>query len=119
MIEASVSKVIGTFEAKCEQLEKRISILESEGMDRELELKKMREQLDAQNKVNDELQKQVEAIDANRRLSSLTLTCSEFEPRHTNEDIEDRVVNLLNGRFRDLRLTTSDIQSAHRLQKDS
>ena len=119
MIEASVSKVIGTFETKCEQLEKRISILESEGMDRELELKKMREQLDAQNKVNDELQKQVEAIDANRRLSSLILTCSEFEPRHTNEDIEDRVVSLLNGRFRDLRLTTSDIQAAHRLQKDS
>ena len=119
LIEASVSKVIGTFEAKCEQLEKRISILESEGMDRELELKKMREQLEAQSKVNDELQRQVEAIDANRRLSSLILTCSEFEPRHANEDIEERVVNLLNRRFEDLRLTASDIQAAHRLQKDS
>ena len=39
LIEASMTKVIQKFEAKCEQLEKKISILESESMDRELEMK--------------------------------------------------------------------------------
>ena len=119
LIEVSTAKVIKTFEAKCEQFEKRISILESEVMDREQEVKQLNEQLQAERTLNQELQKQVEGIDANRRLSSLILTCAEFEPRTPNEDIEERVVGVLNQRFQDLRLTTADVQAAHRLQKDS
>ena len=119
LIEASTARVIQTYEAKCEQFEKRIEILESEGMDREVEMKGLRERLESQIKVNSELQQQVESIDANRRLSSLILTCSEFETRQPNEDIERRVVDLLNRRFGDVRLTIADIQVAHRLQTDS
>ena len=55
----------------------------------------------------------------NGRLSSLILTCSEFESRHQKEDIEERVVDLLNRRFTDLKLTAADLQVAHRLQSGS
>lgn len=119
LIVASVAKVMESFEKKFEHLENRISILESEGMDKELQVKKLSEQLETQMRINSELHKQVESIDANCRLSSLILTCSEFEMRYPNEDIEKRVVELLNRRFGDLGLTTADIQVAHRLQRDS
>ena len=119
LIEVSSAKVIKTFEAKCEQFEKRIFILESEVMDREQDMKQLNEQLQAERTINRDLQRQIEGIDVNRRLSSLILTCSDFEPRTPSEDIEERIVGVLNQRFQDLRLTTADIQAAHRLQKDS
>ena len=54
----------------------------------------------------------------NSRLSSLILTCSDFGTRTPNEDIEKKVVEVLNKRFGNLHLAVADIQAAHRLQSD-
>ena len=56
-------------------------------MSRENELQRIKDELEKQIAVNRELQQQVENIDMNGRLSSLILTCSEFEVRHQEEDI--------------------------------
>ena len=79
MIETGISKVISAFEAKFDHLERRITVLESEGMDRECEMKRLSEQLETQVKTNNDLQTQIESIDLNGRMSSLILTCSDFE----------------------------------------
>ena len=63
-----------------------------------------------------ELREKMDSIDMNRRLSSLILTCEEFGQRTPDEDIESTTVRVLNKRFSDLKLTTADIQAAHRLQ---
>ena len=81
-------------------------------------LKKLTDQLNFQTKLNVDLQRQVESLDVNSRLSSLILTCSEFGTRIPNEDIEKKVVEVLNKRFGNLHLTVADIQAAHRLQSD-
>ena len=119
LIDSSIARAMTSFEAKFEQLEKRISILECDGVSREIELKKLNDDLTKQRTLNSALQQQIENIDMNGRLSSLILTCAEFEVRQKKEDIKARAVSLLNRRFGDLNLTTADIQAAHRLQSDS
>ena len=87
LIDSGIARAVAAFEAKFEHLEKRISVLECEGMSRENELQRVKDELEKQIAVNRELQQQVENIDMNGRLSSLILTCSEFEVRHQEEDI--------------------------------
>ena len=112
LIDSGIARAVAAFEAKFEHLEKRISVLECEGMSRENELQRVKDELEKQIAVNRELQQEVENIDMNGRLSSLILTCSEFEVRHQEEDIEERVVDLLNRRFTDLKLTAADLHVA-------
>ncbi|XP_043218363.1 uncharacterized protein LOC122379868 [Amphibalanus amphitrite] len=118
MIGDGIQKVISAFEAKFDRLEKRISILEGEEMNRDIEIRRLSEQLEMQVHVNIELQKQVESMDMNGRMTSLIFTCSDFGKRRPNEEIEQQVVDVINKRDPDIRLTAADLQTAHRLQGD-
>ena len=118
VVDAGIGSAIAVFEAKFEKVEKRLSLLEAELMDKDSEIRNLGQQLTHQLQVNAELQAQVESIDLNRRLSSLILTCDDFGTRRLNEDIEVKVVSVLNDRIAGLNLATSDIQVAHRLQRD-
>ena len=51
MIDAGISKVINVFDAKFNRLEKRISILESDGLERECEIKKTHRSAEFSNKA--------------------------------------------------------------------
>ena len=119
LIQTGNASVIATLEARFEHLEKRIEVVEHECMEKDLRISALSEQLESQMKVNASLQEQIESIDNNRRLSSLILTCREFERRSKNEDVEAMVVQALNRRFPQLSLSETDIQVAHRLQNES
>ena len=118
LVENGQSAVISAFELKFERMERRLNVLESELMDRELEVQKINEQLRLQTQANVELRAQVESIDLNRRLSSLILTCDDFAQRSQNENIEEKVTLVLNERIPALNLTVTEIHVAHRLQRD-
>ena len=119
MLDSSIAVVIKAFEAKFDGMEKRLQQLEGEAMDKDMQIDRLGKQLSEQLKVSEDLQARVEAIDLNRRLSSLILTCDEFGRRSINENIEETVVKILNERISGLALTTTDIQVAHRLQRDN
>ena len=116
LINAGNARVISAIDAKLDILERRVNILESEVMDKDLEIRSLRERLERQERVNDDLKEQVEGIDANRRLSSIILTCDDFTPRSPNENIEEMVSQVINNRFPQINMTAADIQAAHRLQ---
>ena len=65
------------------------------------------------------LQEKTEGIDLNRRLSMLILTCDDFISKTADEDVEEKVVQVLNRRFSWLNMTSADIQAAHRLQANN
>ena len=117
-VDAGIASMIGAFEAKFEKMEKRLSLLESEMMDKDIKLRDLGEKLTRQMEDNAELRTQIENMDLNRRLSSLILTCDDFGPRLTGEDIEEKVVSVLSERIPGLKLALSDIHVAHRLQRD-
>ena len=117
-VDSGIASIISAFEAKFGKMEKRLSLLESEMMDKDVELRNLGEQLTRQMQDNAELQAQIENIDLNRRLSSLILTCGDFGPRLAGEDIEQKVVSVLSARIPELNLSVSDIHVAHRLQRD-
>ena len=118
MLNTGIASVISAFEAKFESMERRLSILESEVMDKDNEIQRLGNQLAHQIQVSESLQAQVESMDINRRLASLIFTCDDFGRRSAGEDIEEKVVRLLNERIQGLNLTPSDIHAAHRLQRD-
>ena len=115
---SGIASVLSAFEAKFERMQKRLEVLESDVMDRENQVQGLADQLARQIQINSDLQAQVEGMDMNRRLSSLIFTCDEFGRRSATEDIEERVVALLNDRVPGLNLSTADIHAAHRLQRD-
>ena len=118
MLNSGIASVISAFEAKFESMGRRLSILESEVMDKDNEIQRLGYQLAHQIQVNESLQAQVESMDVNRRLASLIFTCDDFGRRSAGEDMEEKVVRLLNERIQGLSLTSSDIHAAHRLQRD-
>ena len=59
--DAGVSMVIRVFEAKFDRPEKRISILKSDGLERECEIKKLTDELNFQTKLNINLRIQMKA----------------------------------------------------------
>ena len=118
MLDVRTASIINAFEAKFERIERRLDVLESEAVSRELEIQRLGTRLADQIQVNNDLRAQVESMDINRRLASLIFTCDDFGQRAVNEDIEDKLVRLLNNRIQGLNLTTSDIHAAHRLQRD-
>ena len=120
LLDEGIAAFINAFEVKFEEkMERRLNIIESEAMDKDLEIKRLNEQLENQIKTNEQLEMQVESIDLNRRLSSLLLTCDDFDRKSANENLEARVVKTLNDRISYLNLTTDDIQVTHRLQRDN
>ena len=118
LLDNGIAAVINTFENKFERIEKRLSVLESESMEKDVQIQQLGEQLARQTKINSDLQAQVDGIDINRRLSTLIFTCDDFGKRSANEDIEKVLVDLLNERITDLNLSVTDIHAAHRLQRD-
>ena len=118
LVNSGIAAVISTFEKKFEQIERRLSILEADSMDKEMQIKHLGEQLARQVKINNDLQAQVEGIDVNRRLASLIFTCDDFGQRSANEDAEKILVSVLNERIPGLKLTSMDIHACHRLQRD-
>ena len=119
MIDSGIAKVIATFEAKVEGFERRLTILESEAMDRACEVEQLKGQLAAQEGVLKELNERVESMDVNRRLSSLIFTCDDFATHSSNENIEDKLVEVIKRRYPDIEMSTADLQVAHRLQSDN
>ena len=110
--------MLSTLDSKFEGLERRLEQLESEVMEKDLEIEKMKEKIDLQEKTIEELQERTDNMDANRRLSSLILTCNDFANATPNENIEEKVVQVINDRYPRLLVTTADIQVAHRLQSN-
>ena len=119
LIETGNGKVITALEAKFEQVERRLEVLESESFEKDLVIQRLQDEVMTLRKERSDMGELLEGIDMNRRLSSLILTCDDFGPRSYNDDIELMTIQLLNQRLPDLKLTTNDIQVAHRLQNDS
>ena len=88
-------------------------------MEKDGTIRRLSEQLQHQCQLSGELQQRLEDMDANRRLSSLIFSCDDFTRLSRNADIEPAVVNILNDRIPDLKLTTDAIQAAHKLQNDN
>ena len=116
LIKAGNREVIAAFETKFAQLAKRLDVVESECMEKDLEIQRLNALLSAEKEEMTVLREQMEGIDNNRRQSSLIITCDDFGTRAQGEDIESRAIKALNDRFPDLRLSPADIQVAHRLQ---
>ncbi|KAF0311940.1 hypothetical protein FJT64_017256 [Amphibalanus amphitrite] len=114
LIEAGNARIIETLEKRLAQQERRIEILEAECQ--ETDVMMIRREMTSQKEETRELKEKVDGINRNRRMSSLIITCEEFGDRKPGEDIELMTVQALNKRFPDLKLTTGDIQVAHRLQ---
>ena len=74
---AAISQLldVNAFEAKLERFERLLDVLESEAMDRELEIQRLGARLADQIRVNSDLRPQMESMDVNRRLASLIFTC--------------------------------------------
>ena len=119
MIDQSNANVIRTLEAKLDSMERRLTVLEGECMEKDCRIQQLSKQLDQQVRVNEELESRLEELDMNGRLSSLIFTCDAFKSHPRNENIEQLVVTVLNQRVRGLTLTTADLQTAHKLQNDS
>ena len=119
MLDGGIATVIAAFEAKFERMQRKIEVLEGEVMDKDVEIRSLQEQLERQGQALEQLQEQTEGIDQNRRLSMLILTCDDFISRTTDEDVEEKIVQVLNKRFSWLNMTTADIQAAHRLQANN
>ena len=111
-----IGKVLSLMERKFEAQEKRIEILEAEVMQKDVETKALHSKLTAQEKTIRNLAEQLESMDTNRRMNSLILKCTDFGERSNNEDIENKVITVLNRRFPELRITANDFQTDHRLQ---
>ncbi|KAF0309368.1 hypothetical protein FJT64_019506 [Amphibalanus amphitrite] len=119
MLDGSIATVIAAFETKFNSMQQRIDVLEGEVMDRDVEIRSLHEQLVRQGKALEEQQERTEGIDLNRRLSTLILTCDDFISKTTDEDVEQKISQVLNQRFPWLNMTPKDIQSAHRLQANN
>ena len=119
MLDGGIATVIAAFEAKFESMQRKIDVLEGEVMDRDVEIRSLQEQLERQGQALEDLQERTEGIDLNRRLSMLILTCDDFISKTTDEDVEQKVVQVLNRRFQWLNMSSADIQAAHRLQANN
>ena len=119
LIEAGNGRVIAAIEARFAQFERRLDILETESFEKDLTIQRLQGEMTTLSKVNMEMKEQLEGIDMNRRLSSLILTCDDFRNRSQNEDMEMKVVQVLNKRLPKLDLAIGDIQVAHRLQSNN
>ncbi|KAF0289904.1 hypothetical protein FJT64_011908 [Amphibalanus amphitrite] len=85
-------------------------------MDKDAEISRLNERLEQRGKALEDLQARVEGIDANRRLSSLILTCEDFIASNPDEDIEEKAVQVIKRRLPNINISGADIQAAHRLQ---
>ncbi|KAF0293373.1 hypothetical protein FJT64_008812 [Amphibalanus amphitrite] len=93
--------------------------MEGELFLRDAETKDLRNKISSQETTIKSLKEQLDGIDTNGRKNSLILKCDEFGKREREEDIEGKVISILNHRFRDVRVARQDIQTTHRLQGDS
>ena len=118
-VDASSSRVLTVLSAKIDSLQQRISVLEGECMDKDAIIDRLSDQLERQDRVLEDLQERIEGIDANRRLSSIILTCEDFSVVTPNEDIEEKAIQVIKKRLPDLNIVAGDIQAAHRLQGNS
>ena len=118
IMEAGVAKALQIMDAKYEALEKRTEILEAELMDKEAEITDLRSKLARNEQTVQDLAQQVESMDINRRMNTLILRCEGLGTRTNEENIERKVIELLAERFPDIRISSQDIQTVHRLQGD-
>ena len=61
---------------------------------------------------------QLENMDVNRRMNSVLLRFEDFGRRSRDENLEERVAEILNQRFPDLKISVNDFQTVHRLQDE-
>ena len=118
LIEAGNDRVITALEKKFAQLERRVEILESENFEKDATVAKLSRELETERMLSRELAERIESMDANRRLSSLILTCSDFGKRLVGENIIEKSMDVLNKRFGGLELSADEIQVAHRLENE-
>ena len=116
LIDQGNASIIKALENRLDSMEKNVSMLEGECMEKDLTSRRLTSQLNQQAKANEELDARLEKMDNNGRLSSLILTCETFAPHPRSEDIEQLVVSELNRRIAGLNVSKSDLQVAHKLQ---
>ena len=119
IVNQGVEKMTKLMEENFKRMERRIEILEGELFLKDAETKALQNKVSAQEATIQSLTEQLEGIDTNRRMNSLILKTEEFGKREREEDIEGKVIAILNQRFPDVRVTPHDIQTTHRLQGDS
>lgn len=112
------NRVIAAIEAKFAQMEKRVEILESENLEKHVEIETLRKNVAEQKRINAELTERIDGIDMNRRLSSLILTCNEFKSKSSAAEVTESAVRVLNNRLPELNASVDDIQVAHKLQRE-
>ncbi|XP_043206706.1 uncharacterized protein LOC122380725 [Amphibalanus amphitrite] len=119
IIDKGIEKVTKLMEEKFRSMERRIEIMEGELFLKDAETNVLKDRVSSQEATIKALQEQLEGIDTNRRMNSLILKSEEFGKRERDEDIEGKVISVLNRRLPEVHVTGSDIQTAHRLQGDS
>ena len=72
-----------------DNLGKKMSVVESEAMDKDCKITSLAQLLDDHIRISEDIRGQVESINANRRLSSLIATCADFGNRSSNENTEE------------------------------
>ena len=119
LIQAGNAKIIGTIENKFSSLERRLEILESELFDKNAKIERLEKEMQELQQKNAKLVEQVEGIDTNRRLNTLIFFSKDFgEPKRT-EDIEDKLVQVLNRHMPEVEISKEDFQTVHRLYGDN
>ena len=119
IVNQGIDKMTKLMEENFKRMERRIEILEGELFLKDAETKALQNKVSAQEATIQSLTEQLEGIDTNRRMNSLILKTEEFGKREREEDIEGKVISILNQRFPDVHVTPQDIQTTHRLQGDS
>lgn len=120
MINEACQKVISSFDKRFNDLEKRLEIQESNLLEQANEIDRLRSKVTASEEEKAQLAEQLESLDINNRTNCLIFHCTDFGKRESwSEDIEAKVVDVVNKRFPDTKISKTDIQTAHRLQTEN
>lgn len=120
MIDEACQRVITSFEKKFEQFERRLEIQESSLLEQANEIDRLRSKVAACEEEKGYLAEQLESLDINNRMNCLIFHSSEFGKRDSwTEDIAAKVVDAVNKRYTDIKISKTDMQTVHRLQSEN
>lgn len=115
LIDAGNSRIIQTIEAKFSSLERRLEIMEGELFEKSSKIECLEREMHELQQENVRLAEQVEGIDTNRRMNSLIFFCKDFGEPRRGENIEDKLVDVLNRHIPEVEIRKDDFQTVHRL----
>ena len=115
LIEAGNAKIIETIEAKFSSVERRLEVVEVEVFDKNARLECLEREMIELREQNARLREQLEGIDTNRRLNSLIFHSKEFGEPSRAENIEEKLIAVLNRHMPEIDVDKADFVTVHRL----